>query len=129
LFDAWSKSEVGDHIVQDKNARFFVKVHHGNETPWQVLPHEGCREREIARGLHRPSLFEAQLCYSLKHRFFGGSAKVISDNLFSEVVKRNGKMNWALVAPLFWAPMLPLTRIAAMKVPPNLRLKIYLTNT
>ena len=50
----------------------------------------------------------------------------ISENLFGEVVKKRGGMNWALVMPLFWAPMLPLTRIATTNVPGNLRLKIYL---
>ena len=54
------------------------------------------------------------------------SPTMISDNLFGELVKRRGAMNWALVAPLFWAPLLPLTRIAASKAPPALRLQIYL---
>jgi hypothetical protein len=71
-------------------ARFFVKVHHGNVTPWQVFPHEGSREREIARGLHRPSLFEAQLCYSLKHKVFG------SNHFSHNFASRHGPHGWHL---------------------------------
>ena len=54
------------------------------------------------------------------------SAQSMTNTLFGELIKRRGAMDWALVAPLFWAPMLPLTRIAASKVAPTLRLQIYL---
>jgi hypothetical protein len=54
------------------------------------------------------------------------AAAFVSDNLFSELVKKRGAMNWGLVAPLFWAPMLPLTRLAASKAPAPLRMQIYL---
>jgi hypothetical protein len=60
-----------------------------------------------------------------KHHF-PMATTMISDNLFSELVKKRGEMNWGLVAPLFWAPMLPLTRLAASKAPAPLRMKMYL---
>ena len=52
---------------------------------------------------------------------------LVPQHLFAEQIKRNGRVNWNLVGPLFFAPLLPLTRIAISNVPGNHRIKIYLS--
>jgi hypothetical protein len=42
--------------------------------------------------------------------------------------RRRGEPNWALLSPLIWAPVLPLSRqvMNATKASPSFRMKIYM---